>query len=90
MDGIWRDPELRGVYVKRCKCGKRPQYDRVDPCMPSYGCWITCICGKEGLSGSSKTEAIDNWNDGKLIYGHNYNSETFKMNYPKKWDKEKS
>ena len=83
MEGNWKDPELEGIYVKRCKCGNRPQYDRIDPCR-NAGSWITCLCGKEGLSGSTKQDAVDNWNVGKLIYAHNMID--FKLIYPKKWD----
>ena len=68
MNRYYKDPELEGIYVKRCKCGARPYYDRIDPLIPSYGCWIACNCGRIGKSGSSKQEAIDNWNAGEMDF----------------------
>jgi hypothetical protein len=64
MEGYWKDPELKGIYVKRCKCGARPQHDRIAICPTPQ--WITCICGKTGKSALSKEEAIDNWNNNKM------------------------
>lgn len=61
-----KDPELKGLYVKRCKCGARPYYDRV--ASGSGGKWIACNCGKTGKSALTKQEAIDNWNNDKLDY----------------------
>lgn len=71
MESSYKDPELKGLYVRRCKCGKRPQYDRIDPCS-DMGSWIVCVCGREGESGSDKDAAIKNWNDGKFIYLHSW------------------
>lgn len=70
MNNNYNDPllELKGKYVKRCKCGLRPYYDRIDPCIPSYGCCIKCTCGNTGKAGASKQEAIDNWNNNNLAY----------------------
>lgn len=66
MERYPKDPELEGIYVKRCKCGARPYYDRIDPYASWMGCWIECRCGKVGESGSSKQEAVDNWNNDKM------------------------
>ena len=63
----YRDPELRGVYVRRCKCGKRLQFDRIDPYAHWMGCWITCICGRTAKSGDSKESASENWNNNYII-----------------------
>lgn len=67
-----KDPELRGIYVKRCKCGARPYFDRIDPWLLSRGCWIQCPCGRTGESGSTKQEAIDNWNNNFMSYRQYY------------------
>ena len=64
MEKYHKDPELAGIYVKRCKCGARPYYDRIAEHNPSFGCWISCNCGEVGESGSSKQKAIENWNAG--------------------------
>lgn len=60
----YKDPNLTGIYVKRCKCGARPYYDRIsiNP-MPQ---WIKCNCGRTGKSDLDKQTAIDNWNNNKL------------------------
>ncbi len=59
-----KDPELKSIYVKRCKCGLRPYYDRVS----GAGHWIACNCKKSGKVAFSKKEAIENWNAGKLDF----------------------
>ena len=64
MKAYPKDKELEGLYVKRCKCGARPYYDRI--AIPNGGKWISCNCGKIGESGDSKNEAIDNWNNNKI------------------------
>jgi hypothetical protein len=66
MKSYPKDKELEGIYVKRCKCGARPYYDRV--CSGSGGEWIACNCGRSGEVGLTKQEAIDNWNSDKLYY----------------------
>lgn len=63
---IFKDPVLKGIYVRRCKCGNRPYYDRIQEEIPEYGCWIACNCKMQGEVGVSKEEAIKNWNDGKI------------------------
>lgn len=67
MEGYWKDPELKGIYVKRCKCGARPYYDRI-AVFPKPQ-WIKCnYCKRTGESDFTKQGAIDNWNNDKLIY----------------------
>lgn len=66
MDKYPKDPELKGIYVKRCKCGARPYYDRVMTYPISH--WIACNCGRTGISDIDKDVAIDNWNKNKLSY----------------------
>lgn len=56
----FKDPELKGIYVKRCKCGNRPYFDRIPIGKPLF--WIACNCGRIGESGYNKQIAIDNWN----------------------------
>lgn len=65
MENYWKDPELTGIYVKRCKCGARPYHDRIYA-HPSV--WIACNCGRMGISGSDKEEAVRNWNEGKMEF----------------------
>jgi hypothetical protein len=62
----WKDPELEGIYVKRCKCGARPYFDRIAIYPTSY--WIACNCGRIGTSAFTKEECIDNWNHDKLVF----------------------
>lgn len=57
-----KDPELTGLYVKRCK----PYYDRIAIGYPTN--WIKCNCGRTGLSENDKQLAIDNWNKDILDY----------------------
>ena len=65
MERYWKDPNLEGLYVKRCKCGARAQYDRI--AIGSEPKWITCgVCDRTGKSSCDKQEAIDNWNNDKL------------------------
>ncbi len=66
MDRYWKDPELKGVYVKRCKCGARPYYDRIS--IYGGGRWLACNCGRVGESGETKQDAINNWNKDKINY----------------------
>ena len=67
IEKSWKDPELSGIYVKRCKCGERPHYDRVAT-FPSSK-WIKCgECGRTGKSDFNKQVAIDNWNNNELEY----------------------
>jgi len=66
METYLKDPELEGIYVKRCKCGARPYHDRVAISPPPQ--WISCNCGRTGKSDTDKQTAIDNWNTDKLIY----------------------
>lgn len=61
-----KDPELKGAYVMRCKCGNRPYLDRIAIQPPPF--WIACNCGKVAESALSKKDAIDNWNNGKFYY----------------------
>lgn len=74
LQSNFKDPELKGIYVRRCKCGSRPEYDRIDPCIPTYGCWIECRCGLVGKSGNSKQEAIDLWNSGEFEHERRYDT----------------
>jgi hypothetical protein len=62
----YKDPELKGIYVKRCKCGARPYYDRISIYPTPH--WIKCNCGRSGESASDKQKAIDNWNNDKLVW----------------------
>ena len=60
-----KDPELKGIYVKRCKCGARPYYDRI-AIYPTPQ-WIKCDeCGRTCNSALTKEGAIDNWNNDKV------------------------
>ena len=61
----YKDPDLKGVYVKRCKCGARPYLDRI-PLGTFTVWWIACNCGSTGKGDKSKQTAIDNWNNDKL------------------------
>ena len=65
--GYWKDPELKGIYVKRCKCGARPYWDRI-PISTTPPQWIKCNCGRTGESANSKQEAVDNWNNDILCF----------------------
>ena len=58
-----KDENLKGIYVRRCKCGERPYLDRIYGYSSNY--WIACNCGYRGEVGT-KEEAIDNWNKGKI------------------------
>jgi len=62
----WKDPDLTGIYVKRCKCGARPYLDRCASGLTTW--WIACNCGRTGISEIDKDEAISNWNNNKLVY----------------------
>lgn len=64
MERYPKDPELKGLYVKRCKCGARPFYDRI-AVYPTPK-WIKCQCGRTGKSDISKEIAINNWNNNIL------------------------
>lgn len=66
QEKYYKDPELEGIYVKRCKCGARPYYDRI-AVYPTPQ-WIKCRCGRTGKSALSKDDAIDNWNTDKMSY----------------------
>jgi hypothetical protein len=68
MERYWKDPELKGIYVKRCKCGARPHHDRI-AVYPTPQ-WIACNCGKVGKSGLTKEEAVENWNKGEYEYSY--------------------
>jgi hypothetical protein len=61
MTGYWKDPVLKGKYVKRCKCGARPSHDRI--AIGDGLHWIDCQCGKTGKSDWDLQVAIDNWNN---------------------------
>lgn len=61
-----KDPELKGIYVKRCKCGTRPYIDRIAIVPTPW--WIKCECGRTGKSDIDKQKAIDNWNNNKLVW----------------------
>ena len=65
-DRYYKDPMLEGIYVKRCKCGARPYYDRCPGGGITY--WIGCECGRTGESDIDFNVAIDNWNNDKLTY----------------------
>lgn len=64
MERYPKDPQLEGIYVKRCKCGARPFYDRI-AIFPTPQ-WIKCQCGRTGKSDISKENAINNWNNNIL------------------------
>lgn len=61
IERYFKDPELKGIYVKRCKCGARPYYDRCF--ISTIPQWIACNCGRTGKSVSNKETAIFNWNN---------------------------
>ena len=57
-----KDIQLKGIYVRRCKCGNRTYLDRIAIIPTIY--WLQCFqCCRTGKSGFSKEEAIKNWND---------------------------
>jgi len=66
METYWKDPELKGMYVKRCKCGARPYHDRIAIYPPPQ--WIGCNCGRTAEASLDKQEAIDNWNNDILSH----------------------
>lgn len=65
MERYSKDKEFEGIYVKRCKCGARPHWDRVSSPFCSGG-WVACNCRRVGLNAETKDEAIKNWNEDKL------------------------
>ena len=62
-----KDERLKGIYVRRCKCGERPQSDRE---ISVWSWWINCECGCQARSGDSLQEAVDNWNKGDFTTYH--------------------
>jgi len=66
MDKYPKDPELEGIYVKRCKCGARPYHDRIAIVPTPH--WIQCECGRCSKSDLDKQVAIDNWNNDIIEY----------------------
>lgn len=63
----FKDPELKGIYVKRCKCGSRPYYDRI--CTSPEIHFIACNCGHITVGSSDgKQEAVNNWNNNVVNY----------------------
>lgn len=64
METYPKDPNLKGIYVKRCKCGARPFYDRIMIGMIPK--WIKCNCGRTGKSDIDFDTAVDNWNKDNL------------------------
>lgn len=69
MDG-YKDPELKGIYAKRCKCGARPMYDRIctSPKIHFLKCSNYPTCKRWAVGDSDKQVAIDNWNNDILSY----------------------
>lgn len=60
-----KDTRLKGIYVRRCKCGKRPFADR---CV-GYSWWIYCAdCGIQGAKSDDLEGAIENWNENDISY----------------------
>ena len=66
MERYYKDPDLKGIYVKRCKCGARPHLDRTPIHVNIW--WIGCNCGRKGKSDIIKQKAIDNWNNDELVW----------------------
>ena len=64
MSSYYKDLDLEGIYVKRCKCGARPYLDRIAIYPTPY--WIKCNCDRTGKSDLDKQKAIDNWNNDVL------------------------
>lgn len=60
-----KDPDLKGIYVRRCKCGGRPYLDRIAIVPTPW--WLKCNCGYSGESGDSPEEAAKFWNEKKRI-----------------------
>ena len=56
-----KDPDLKGKYVRRCKCGGRPYLNRIAIVPTPW--WLACNCGWIGESGDSPDEAIKFWNE---------------------------
>jgi hypothetical protein len=69
MDRYPKDEQLKGIYVKRCKCGARPYMDRI--MVGSIPKWLKCdSCGRTTDSDCDKQVAIDNWNKDKINYNY--------------------
>lgn len=66
MSTFYKEPELKGISVKRCVCGERPYHDKIGKSPTPQ--WIQCICGRTGKSDLNKQVAIDNWNNDILDY----------------------
>jgi len=64
LETYTKDPVFSGIYVKRCKCGARPYYDRI---YPNFSHWVACRCGVKGKSDKNLLKAIENWNNGSLV-----------------------
>ena len=64
METYPKDPELKGIYVRRCKCGARPYFDR--DVSPPVSMWVKCNCGVMAEIAFSKIKAIENWNNKKF------------------------
>ena len=79
--GYWKDPVLKGLYVKRCKCGARPSHDRIAIGNPPQ--WIGCACGRTGKSSTDLQKAIDNWNNDIFPYEHWMTEEGREKRYKK-------
>lgn len=62
----FKDPLLKGIYVKRCKCGKRPYTDRCPASQTTW--WIVCDCGRESEPELELSKTIDNWNNDILSF----------------------
>jgi hypothetical protein len=71
MERYTKDPKLKGIYVKRCKCGARPHMDNIS--IGSSPTWIACNCGRGGESDTNIDIAIENWNKDKLNDKLKYN-----------------
>lgn len=61
----WKDPELKGKYVRRCKCGNRPYHDRCMAAPITY--WIACNCGRETMGVSTSLDTVIEWWNKGLI-----------------------
>lgn len=66
MERFHKDEKFKGIYVRRCKCGARPHWDRLCDGYPLQ--WVACNCGRTAESEFKLQLAIDNWNNGKIHF----------------------
>lgn len=67
-----KDRVLSGVYVRRCRCGRRPWHDRIFGCTTHTNerYWLHCCCGLKTDEYKELVDAVEAWNQQKVIAGH--------------------